>query len=242
MIQPNPAAQTRPRRPRWSGAALAVLGVLWAAGPAVASGPPRQLVYQVTHSLFGSVGTYSNTIEPEGGGTLVLTQVHFDVHVLGVRMYHEVAQRTERWQGNRLVAFDGVTDKGNGPPAVIKGAARGNEFVITSSLGTFDAPWNVHPANPWSANFLQAKEMMRVDNGKVEPVRVSGGEETTVKIGADPVAARQYEIEGSTNYTVWLDGRGIPVKFVVDDKTGKVTFILSKCVRCGPGPVELGAR
>jgi len=239
MIRPKSTTRTRPRRPRWSSAALAVLGVLWVAGP-VASGPPRQFVYQVTHSLFGSIGTYINTIEPEGSGTLVLTQAHFDVRVLGVRMYHEVAQRTERWQGNRLVAFDGVTDNGNGPPMVVKGAARGNEFIITSPLGTFAAPWNVHPANPWSGNFLHANEMMRVDNGKVEPVHVAGGETTTVTIGARPIPARQYEIEGSTTYTVWLDSRGIPVKFVVDDKSGKVTFTLAKCVHCGPALVEVG--
>jgi len=240
MIRPKPAPRTRLRNPRWSSAAFAVLGVLWVAGPAAASGPPRQFVYQVTHSLFGSVGTYINTIEPEGSGTLVLTQAHFDVRVLGVRMYHEVAQRTERWQGNRLVAFDGVTDNGNGPPMVVKGAARGNEFVITSPLGTFAAPWNVHPANPWSGNFLHANEMMRVDNGKVEPVHVAGGETTTVIIGARPIPARQYEIEGSTTYTVWLDSRGIPVKFVVDDKSGKVTFTLAKCVHCGPALVQVG--
>jgi Family of unknown function (DUF6134) len=239
MVQRNLAAQKRSRLPGWWAAC--VLGVLSAAGPAAASGPPRQFVYQVTHSLFGSVGTYINTIEPEGSGTLVLTQAHFDVHVLGVRMYHEVAQRTERWQGNRLVAFDSVTDKGSGPPMVVKGVARGNEFVITSPLGTFDAPGNVHPANPWSANFLHADEMMRVDNGKVEPVHVTGGGATTVTVGSDPIATREYEIEGSTNYTVWLDSRGIPVKFVVDDKTGKVTFILAKCVRCGSAAVQLGA-
>jgi Domain of unknown function (DUF6134) len=240
MIQRNPAARRRRRRlPALRLAVIAVLGSLAAADPAAASGPPRQFVYDVMHSVFGNIGTYINTIEPDGTGTLVLTQAHFDVRMLGIPMYQESAQRTELWQGNRLVSFDGVTDKGHGP-IVVKGAARGNEFVITSPQGTFDAPASVHPANPWSANFVTANEMMRVDTGRVEPVHVTGGEPTQVAVGSETVAARKYEVDGKTKYTVWLDGRGVPVKFVADDNTGKVTFTLAKCVHCSPAPVELG--
>jgi len=240
MIQRNSTARGKLRWPPllW-GAILAVLGGM-AAGPAIAAGPPSQLIYRVAHSVFGDIGTYINTIEPVGTGTLVLTQVHFDVKMLGVRMYHEVAQRSERWQGDRLVAFDGVTDKGHGP-VKITGIARGNQFEITSPQGTIDAPATVHPANPWSANFLRANVMMRVDTGRVEPVHITGGEPTAVTVGFHAVAARKYEIAGSTKYTVWLDGRGIPVKFVADDNSGEVTFTLDKCVRCGTGAVRLGS-
>jgi Family of unknown function (DUF6134) len=242
MIQRKSAAQSERRRSSWWwwSAVIVVLAGLGASGSALASGPPRQLVYRVTHSVFGDIGTYTNTIEPAANGTLVSTQANFDVRVLGVNMYHERAQRTERWQGNRLVAFDGVTDKGHGP-VVVKGVARGNEFVITSPQGTFDAPASVRPANPWSANFLSANEMMRVDTGRVEPVRVSGGEEASVTVGLDTIATRKYEIDGNTKYTVWLDAQGVPVQFAVDDNTGKVTFVLAKCVRCGPASVQLGA-
>jgi hypothetical protein len=241
MIQRNSAALGKLRGPPWLLAAIvAVLGGMAAADPATAAGAPRQLVYRVAHAVFGDIGTYINTIEPDGTGTLVLTQVHFDVRMLGVRMYHEVAQRTERWQGGRLVAFDGVTDKGHGP-VKITGVARGSQFEITSPQGTFDAPATVHPANPWSANFLRTNVMMRVDTGRVEPVRVTGGEPTAVTVGLNTVAARKYDIEGSTKYTVWLDGRGVPVKFVAEDNSGMVTFTLDKCIRCGPDAVRLGS-
>jgi hypothetical protein len=83
--------------------------------------------------------------------------------------------------------------------------------------------------------------MMRVDTGRVEPVRVSGGEPTAVTVGFHTVAARKYEIEGSTKYTVWLDGRGVPVKFVADYNSGQVTFTLDKCIRCGADALRLGA-
>jgi Family of unknown function (DUF6134) len=223
---------------------LTIVGFLAGASAAdsAAADTPAEFVYRVSHSVFGDIGTYTNTIEPSRDGTTVQTQAHFQVSMLGVRMFREDAERTERWQGNRLVSFHGITDKGDGP-AEVKGEARGNSFVITSSKnGTITAPASVHPANPWSANFLSSNTMMRPDSGKLEQVRIGSGQETTVKIDGAAVPAVKFEIDGSTRYTVWLDGRGVPVQFVVDDDTGKVTFTLAKCVHCGPEPTQFGTR
>src|SRR5215471_11101545 len=162
-------------------AGVIVLAAGLGAATAVAE-TPAQFIYRVSHSVFGDIGTYTNTIEPSRDGTTVQTRAHFEVSMLGVRVHREDAERTERWQGNRLVAFHGVTDKGDGPTEV-KGEARGNNFVITSSKnGTITAPASVHPANPWSSNFLSSNTMMRPDSGKIEQVRVGSGQETTVKI------------------------------------------------------------
>ena len=210
------------------------------AGPVKAQ-DSAQFVYQVHHSVFGDIGTYSNKVEPSPDGVTVKTQAHFEVKMLGVRMHREDAERTERWQGNRLVAFRGVTDKGDGPVEV-KGEARGNNFIITSPQGTITAPWSVHPANPWSSNFLHSNTMMRPDTGKLEQVRIGGGQETAVKLDNASIPAVKYELDGSTKYTVWLDDRGVPVKFLVDDDTGKVTFTLTKCVGCNAETSQLVKR
>ena len=221
-------------------AIVCVLAGVMLDAPAVAD-TPAQFVYRVSHSVFGDIGTYTNTIEPNRDGITVQTRAHFEVSMLGVRMYREEAERTEQWQGNRLVSFHGVTDKGDGPVEV-KGEARGNNFVITSSQGTVTAPWSVHPANPWSANFLGSSTMMRPNSGRVEQVRVGGRQETTVKIDGATVPAVKFEIDGKTRYTVWLDARGVPVMFLVDDDTGKVTFTLAKCVHCGSELTQLGTK
>lgn len=213
--------------------AIIIVGVLVGlpvAGPAVADSP-AQFIYRVNHSVFGDIGTYSNTIEPSRDSITVKTRAHFEVKMLGVRVHREDADRTEHWQGNRLVSFHGVTDKGDGPQEV-KGEAHGNNFVITSSQGTVNAPASVHPANPWSSAFLHSNMMMRPDSGKIEQVSIGSGQETAVKIDGATIPAVKYEVNGSTKYTVWLDSRGVPVMFVVDDDTGKVTFTLAKCVGC----------
>lgn len=192
---------------------------------------PMQLTYRVTHSVFGNIGTYINTIEPGAGGTTVQTRAHFEVKLLGVNMYREDAQRTERWQGNRLISFNGVTSKGN-ESMIVRGEARGNNFIINSPQGTITAPATVHPANPWSPNFLSSSTMMRPDSGRIERVRVSGGEPTVLTIDGRPIRVQKYEVDGDSRYTVWLDEHGVPVMFVVDDDSGKVTFTLANCVSC----------
>lgn len=224
-----------------TGATAALVFLAAAGGSAVHAASPMQLTYRVTHSVFGNIGTYSNTIKPAAGGTTVQTRAHFEVKMLGVKMYREDAQRTERWQGNRLVWFSGVTSKGNNS-TVVKGEARGNSFVINSPQGTITAPASVHPANPWSANFLASSTMMRPDDGKIEKVRVSAGQPTTLTLDGRPVRAEKYEVNGSTRYDVWLDREGVPVKFAADDDSGTVTFTLANCTCNVFNPQQLGMK
>jgi hypothetical protein len=147
--------------------------------------------------------------------------------MLGVALHREDAERTERWQGDRLISFIGTTKK-NGDTIEIKGEASGDDFVIKSPLGTFIAPATVKPANPWSAKCLNSTTMMRLDNGKIEHVRVTSGSETTVAINGATIRARQYQIDGAARYQIWIDQHDIPVMFVVKDDSGEVTFTLKR--------------
>src|SRR4051812_49283266 len=191
------------------------------------AGSTEQLQYQVQHSKFGKIGTYTNMVQRAGDMTTVRTTAHFLVTMLGVGLHREDAERTERWQGGRLMSFFGITKK-NDMTMEVKGEASGENFVITSPLGTFTAPATVQPANPWSTKCLNSTTMMRVDNGKLEKVRVAGGTETSVTIEGSTIPARQYEIDGATRYKVWFDLHKVPIMFVIDDDSGKVTFTLEK--------------
>lgn len=207
-------------------ASLLLVGGLGGAAQAMAESP-RELVYSVKHSVFGDIGTYSNTIETSGAVVTVKTAAHFLVTALGVGLHREDAQRVEQFQNGRLIFFHGVTVK-NGETTEVKGQANGNNFVIQSPLGQITAPGSVKPANPWSKESIESNEMMRVDNGKVEKVSVSGGGETNVNIDGASTTAREYDITGATKYKVYIDSHDVPVMFVVDDDSGKVTFTLKK--------------
>jgi hypothetical protein len=200
---------------------------LWGYAPPAASNTPRQLVYDVKHSVFGDIGTYTNVIETDGADTTVKTIAKFEVTALGVSMHTENAERTERWKGDRLVYFHGVTKK-NGDTIEINGEANGDKFVIESPSGTITAPATVHPANPWSVKSLESTTMMRVDTGRVEDVKIDRHNEITISVDGNKVKVREYEITGTTHYKIWIDKQDIPVKFIVDDDSGEVTFTLKK--------------
>jgi hypothetical protein len=206
---------------------IVVLGILANTAALAASTSTEQLRYRVRHSVFGNIGTYTNTVRSAGDITTVETSVHLLVKMLGVGLHREDAERTERWQGDRLISFTGTTKK-NDDTIEVKGEANGNNFVISSPLGTFNAPATVRPANPWSAKCLTSTTMMHVDNGKIERVRISGGAEATVAINGTTVPARQYQIDGSTRYKIWIDKNDVPLMFAVDDDSGEVTFTLER--------------
>lgn len=207
-------------------ASLLLVGASGGTARAMAESP-RELVYNVKHSVFGSIGTYSNLIEASGAVITIKTAAHFLVTALGVGLHREDAQRVEQFQGNRLTFFHGVTVK-NGETTEVKGQASGNNFVISGPAGQVTVPGSVKPANPWSTASIESSEMMRVDTGKVEKVTVSGGGETNVNVDGASTTVREYDITGGTKYKVYIDNHDTPVMFVVDDDSGQVTFTLKK--------------
>ena len=96
---------------------VAFLGILtgtigYAAPVAAAdASSTEQLRYRVRHSVFGNIGTYANLVQSPGDMTTVKTNAHFLVTMLGVGLHREDAERTERWQGGRLMSFFGDHQK-----------------------------------------------------------------------------------------------------------------------------------
>jgi hypothetical protein len=197
---------------------------------------PLQLVYRVSHSMVGDVGSYSCSVEPLGHGTTqISSREHIDVAMFGIPLYRMDAAGTERWQGNRLISFDAVTEKATGRVEV-RGAARGRGFVIASPQGRLTAAGSVHPAEPCAPDFLQSTTILRPDTGGIEEVRISGGAPTMVVIDGTPVPVHKYILDGTTRYTAWLDARNLPVKFAIEDNAGEATFTLARCVSCRAAP------
>jgi sterol desaturase/sphingolipid hydroxylase (fatty acid hydroxylase superfamily) len=207
---------------------IGLLGMLamGAMPPALAASFPRHLLrYRVTHSIYGDIGTYTNQIDQDGDTITVRTQIRVLVRILGIVWHREEADRSERWSGNRLVAFHGTTSV-NGEVTEVWGEARGDDFVVTSPQGTSVAPANVHPSNPWSAGFLDSDTMLRADTGEVERVRISPPIPAAVTIDGTTIQTRKYEISATPSYKIWLDKQDVPIMFSIDDELGVVTFTL----------------
>jgi len=194
-----------------------------------APGGSQRLVYQVHHSRYGTIGTYTNAVEKSGDSTRVQTEAHIAVSILGVVLYRQDAKREEQWNGNRLMSFKGVTTT-NGKPMEMSGEAMGDRFVMMSPEGDVVAPAMVRIANPWSPDVLRGDTLITPDRGHMESVQVKGGEETSVALNGRSTKAKHYEIDrldGAKRYEVWLDDRGTPVMFTMFNPGGTVTFTLS---------------
>jgi hypothetical protein len=206
---------------------LIVVGVLSSASPASAA--LQKFVYQVRHSTYGTIGTYTNSVETSGDNTTVTTEGRIRVAILGIVLYRQDFDRIERWIGERLISFQGMTTT-NGRSTEVKGEAEGDRFAVRSPNGSFTAPADVKPANPWSDVVLMGATMMTPDRGLLEDVTIRPAEMTELEINGSMVRARRYEIarlSGEKRYEVWLDDEGTTVMFNVNTRRGLVTFTLT---------------
>ena len=200
---------------------------LMSASPASAA--IQKFVYEIRHSSYGSIGTYTNAVETSGNKTTVTSEGRIRVAILGIVLYRQDFDRIERWMGNRLMSFQGLTTT-NGRATEVKGEAEGDKFAVNSPNGSFTAPADVKIANPWSDVVLKGSAMMTPDRGLVEDVTIRPAEMTELAINGSKVRARRYEIarlSGEKRYEVWMDDEGTPVMFNVNTRRGLVTFTLT---------------
>src|SRR5688500_15179156 len=86
---------------------VATAAVMTSAPPASAA--PQKLVYEIRHSAYGSIGTYTNSVETSADETTVTTEGRIRVAILGIVLYRQDFDRVERWVGERLISFQGLT-------------------------------------------------------------------------------------------------------------------------------------
>jgi len=192
------------------------------------SGAVTKLVYRVQHSIYGTVGTYTNTIEKSGDTTNVTTEAQIRVSILGIVLYRQNISRTERWVADRLVFFHGVTTT-NGETLELNGSADADRFLMMTPDGEVAAPSGVRLANPWSWNAGQASLMFTTDTGVLEALTIDSNGETSISIGGDIVRTRHYRLRrdaGPAAYEIWMDG-DTPIQFRLVNPNNTITFTLA---------------
>ena len=192
-----------------------------------AAASERQYTYRVDHSMYGEIGTYRNNVRVSGNDTAIDTEADIRISLLGIILYRQHASRIERWTGDRLVYFHGVTVE-NGKATQIDGRAEADRFIVTSPTGTVTAPATIRLANPRSVGALSGDVILMPDTGFVTNMNVSGGEETSLVIDGKVNQAQLYQIETGIGirYDAWVDDHGMPVKFDIRDGLSIITFTL----------------
>jgi hypothetical protein len=211
-----------------------VLSIVVICAGAVAWTPPasaalQKLVYQIRHPVYGRIGTYTNLVDTNGQLTTVTTEGRIRVSFLGIVLFRQDFDRIERWVGERLMSFQGMTTT-NGRSVEVKGQAEGGGFAVQSPNGSFMAPATVKLANPWSEAVLKGETMLTPDRGRLEDVQVRSAEMSEIAINGAMLRAQRFEIArttGEKRYDVWIDDEGTPVMFSVNTGRGTVTFTLA---------------
>jgi hypothetical protein len=204
--------------------AAAICPVVVAA--AAAAEKPQRYMYRVNDAVYGPIGTYSYAVDTGGDATTITTEARIRVSFLGIVLYSQEFARIERWLGNRIVYFHGIT-KENGRPVEVEGKAEGEQFIIVSPAGRVAAPGMIRSASPWSAG-APGDDVFMPDTGHVVKVRTSG-EDTAIAVGGSSQRVRRYQIDtvdGKERYDVWMDKNRTPLMFRIQDREGTVTFTL----------------
>ncbi len=212
-------------------AGISVLALLAGAVLAVPAGPasaaPQTYLYEVEHPTYGNIGTYTNTVFRSGDNVEVKTEVHIAVRVMGIRLFHQDADRTEEWEKGRLVSFESDTDD-NGKKIDVNGKAQDGGFVILSPLGKIAAPPQVHPSNPWAAQVLDTDVMMSSKTGKVLPVTVKNTGETAVTFDGKTMKLHQFFVDSDKHQVVWVDDEGVVQAFQTEEQGTHINFVLKR--------------
>ncbi len=198
------------------------------AGPACAATTVYE--YRIQHPTFGTIGTFTNTIEQNGGTIDVETVLHVAVRILGITLFRQDATRREEWRNGRLILFHGVT-RTNGKNVEITGRAEGDRFAITTPQGVTLAPADVETSNPWVAGMLTHSDlMMSTKTGLVDHVSVTSGQETMMTVEDTLERVREYVIQGRKRDVVWLDDHRVPVAFRIVEHGTPIECVLTKIV------------
>lgn len=206
---------------------MLALALLVAIPATAAATPTGTYTYEVNHSDYGRIGTYTNTIRAQGDAIVVDTRFEVRVGIGPIAFYREEADRREEWRGGRLVSYHSKTVR-NGKDRVVEGRAEGDRFVVESRGDVERAPAGVWPMNPWSPDIAKADTVLASATGNVYPARVTDSGTDTILSAGREISARRYSVVANDKtYEIWFDDEGRLARFTAPDKGDVVTFVLT---------------
>jgi hypothetical protein len=191
--------------------------------PAVAG--QQVYTYAVVHPIYGEIGTFTDTIDRTAEGTRIDSRLRVAVTLLGVTAYREESDATEIMHGNRLVSLESITNK-DGRHLEVHGEAKGDQFMVNCTIGSFAGPKTISPSDPWVLKRTGEQVVVSTSTGKIVHVQVTGGNDELVSVNGTSVSARHFVIEGDKRQEVWLDNREIPIMFRTFEDGTPIDFVM----------------
>jgi hypothetical protein len=213
-------------------AVAGAMGLSLIAGGAPALAGQQVYTYSVVHPIYGEIGTFTDTIDRSAEATRIEARLRVAVKLLGVVAYREESDTTEILHGDRLVSLQSVTNK-DGRHLEVHGEAQGHQFLINCTIGSFSAPGNISPSDPWVLKRTGEEVVVSTSTGRIVHIQISGGDYDIITLNGGPVSARHFVVSGDKQQEVWLDSREVPIKFrTVEDGT-PIDFVLQNGTTAG---------
>ncbi len=221
-------------------------------GAAILSAPPQLETarwtpatyrYAISSPQFGAIGTYVRTIDGADGVDHAHSELHISVRVLGIPVYREEADENESWRSGRLVSFESRSTK-NAKTMLVHGELRDGRLVVTTPGGTTIAPVGTLPADPWSSRRLGPATVVTIKTGEIVKIDTTGGEAEKLVVNGVATLTRHFHVNTVVQpnwWEIWLDPRGVPVKFRSLEHGRTIEFTLTSATEASnAGRVEPG--
>lgn len=194
---------------------------------------PMTLRYEITSRGLGSIGTYVRTIDQENGLDRAQSQLRIQVRMMGIPVFRERADQIEEWRDGRLVEFRSVSTA-NAKPLLVHAELRDGRLLVTTPEGAKLAPAGAIPADPWFARQLGPATVVTIKTGRIMTVDTTGGEPDLITVDGVPTLTHHFHVntQGQANWwEIWVDARGVPVKFRSQENGRQVDFNLTATTR-----------
>jgi hypothetical protein len=173
---------------------------------------PASYRYRIHHQIFGDIGEHRMTVRLEDGAVVVEHTAELAVEILGLTAFHRRTRFREVWEGDRLVAFDGlVVDNGERFP--VRARAERGSLIIEGSAGRIRAPPGTAPSEPSLERAIRRDRFFDSKTGELLGTQVTAAGREPLEVGPGIIEATRYEVSGELDQHVWFDASGAWVQW-----------------------------
>lgn len=196
-------------------AAVIALGLWGAASPGAAQEGALTLEYEIILSGITTMGNQKFKIYPDADAGVLVVEGEQHISIMGRTV--DITW-TEKWRGDRLVAYDGKADinkKNLQAKNTITLRENGAESVLTVNGKARPVPAHIAPGTWWrKSNVVGRKVFFGISNGDVyEDVAFQDGERA-IKYKGKKRSTELWKIRGDKARDFWfLTGNGVLVKY-----------------------------
>jgi len=173
---------------------------------------PASYRYRIHHQIFGDLGEHRMTVRREADSVVVEHTAELAVEILGLTAFHRRTRFREVWEGDRLVAFDGLVED-NGERFPVTARAERGSLLIEGRAGRTLAPPGTAPSEPSLEHAIRRDRFFDSKTGELLDAKVTAAGRDPVEVAGAVVDAAKYEVAGELDQHVWFDATGAWVQW-----------------------------